>query len=258
MINGKSVYFLSFADSRLACKKIIGKQATASGFFDYVFVYDESGLEEWFRKKYADRLILGSRGFGYWQWKSYLVRRIMDRMNEGDYLIYADGGCTINYSGKERFLEYLTIVDNHQSGILGFQQSLKESEWTKGDIFQYFGVLHDDAYRNHGQIAATTFILRKNWNSQQFIDEWYYVCNNHWDLCTDSPSVAPNDPNFQENRHDQSIFSILALKYGIAELSIEEIFSEEGYENMTQYPIWATRYKPKKHSWLWKLYHKLK
>ena len=251
------VYFLTFADSRLASKGIIQKQAEKSGFFDFVFAFDEMGFESWYQKKYANHFVQGSRGFGYWQWKSYLVRRIMDRMNEGDYLVYADAGCTINANGRQRLNDYFEIVDTHPSGILGFQQGWMESEWTKGDIFAYLGVLDNSEYLNHGQIAATAFIIKKQWKSQQFVDEWYYICNNYYELITDSPSVAPNASNFKENRHDQSVFSVLSLKYGIAELPVEEIFSENGYENMRQYPIWATRYKPKKHSWFWKVCHKL-
>lgn len=257
MYKSHTVTFITFADSRLECKDIIRKQAEKSGFFDKIYAFDERDLEDWYREKYADHLVLGSRGFGYWQWKSYIVRRIMDRIDEGDFLIYADGGCTINPSGKNRFNEYLGIVEDSKSGILAFQQGWKESEWTKGDIFEYFGVVGNQRYCRHGQLAGGVFVIQKRWASQQFVDEWFYVCNNHYELITDSQSKIPNDPNFKGNRHDQSVFSMLGVKYGVEELPVTEIFSEDGYANMHQYPIWATRYKPQKHSWLWKLYHKM-
>lgn len=258
MRNKHWIYFLSFADSRLACKDNIKKQAKQSGFFDYIHVCDETDFDSWYSKKYKDRLILGSRGFGYWQWKSYLVRRLLDCMNEGDYMVYADGGCTINAKGKERLNDYFSIVDESESGILGFTQGFRAAEWTKGDIFEYFGVSDNNKYLNHSQVAGGVFILRKCWSAHQLIDEWFYVCHNHFHLITDEPSRQPNDPFFKENRHDQSIFSVLAIKYGMATLPVEEIFSETGYDNMQQYPFWATRHKPKKHSWIWKIYHKLK
>lgn len=46
----------------------------------------------------------------------------------------------------------------------------------------------------------------------------------HRNFIDDSPSVIPNDPNFIENRHDQSIFSLLAKLEGISLLSHEENF----------------------------------
>ncbi len=258
MYKSHSVSFITFADSRLACKDIIKKQAEKSGFFDKIYAFDEHDLEDWYLKKYADRLVLGSRGFGYWQWKSYLVRRIFDRLEDDDYLVYADGGCTINGQGRQKFSQYINTLEQSKSGILVFQQGWREAEWTKGDIFHYFAVQNDENYLNHGQVAATAFLLRKCSQSQKFIDEWHYVCHNHHELITDTPSHNSNDKEFKENRHDQSVFSVLSLKYGAIELPISEIFSENGYENMMEYPIWATRYKPKKHSRLWKLYHRLK
>lgn len=253
MRNGHTVNFLTFADSRLACKDIIKKQAIESGFFNNIFAFDETGFEDWYREKYADRLVLGSRGYGYWMWKSYLIRRIMDHLDEDDYLVYADGGCTINKSGRTRFEEYLQLVDDSESGVLGFQQGWRSAEWTKGDVFEYFGVGDNPEFLNHGQVAGGVVVLRKCWKSQQLVNEWYYVCHNHYDLITDDPSLTPNDPNFKENRHDQSVFSILALKYQIVEVPVEEIFTEDSWESMTAFPFWTTRYKLKKRSPLRKI-----
>lgn len=258
MYKSHTVTFITFADSRLACKDIIRKQAEKSGFFDKIYAFDERDLEDWYREKYADHLVLGSRGFGYWQWKSYSIRRILDRLDDGDFLIYADAGCSINPYGEKRFYEYLDIATESPLGIMAFQEEGLESTWTKGDVFDYFNVYNKDDFKNHPQVATTTFIIRKCWKSVQFVNEWFYVCNNQYDLATDKPSEIPNYPDFIENRHDQSVFSVMSLLYNMAVVPVTEIFSEDGYANMQQYPIWATRYKPKKHSWLWKLYHKLK
>ena len=32
------------------------------------------------------------RGAGYWIWKSYIIRKTLEEINDGDILIYADGG----------------------------------------------------------------------------------------------------------------------------------------------------------------------
>ena len=46
------------------------------------------------------------------------------------------------------------------------------------------------------------------------IKKWYEIsCNYH--LLTDSHSINQNDNSFEENPHDQSIFSLLCKKYGI-------------------------------------------
>jgi hypothetical protein len=50
--------------------------------------------------------------------------------------------------------------------------------------------------------------------TREFVQQWYELaCNYHF--IDDSPSVLPNFPDFQEHRHDQSIFSLLTKKKGL-------------------------------------------
>lgn len=247
MYNNHHIYFVSFANSRFASQKRIKREAADIHYFDHIFVGDEKMLEPWYYKKYKDRW--PERGFGYWQWKPYLIRRVMDRMNEGDYLVYADAGCSLNPRGIPKLNEYLQMVTNSPCGVLGFDQHFREAEWTKADLFEYFGVLGNSKYMEHGQVAGTCIFIQKKPNSQRLIDEWHYIMHFHHDLATDSPSILPNVSSFQEHRHDQSVFSLLMVKYGGIELPVEEIFTEGDWEEMKNYPIWATRYRMKKRTW---------
>lgn len=250
------IYFVSFANSRYASQTRIKCEAEEMRIFDHIVVGDERLLEPWYCKKYKDRW--SERGYGYWQWKPYLIRRIMDRMEEGDYLVYADAGCTLNSRGIPRLKEYLCMVEESLCGVLGFDQHFREAEWTKADLFAYFDVLGIDKYMNHGQVAGTCIILQKKPDSQKVIDEWFYIMHFHHDLATDSPSKIPNAPNFQENRHDQSVFSLLMVKYGGVELPVEEIFTEGDWEELKDYPIWATRKRMKKRTWQKEIKYRIK
>lgn len=233
-------WFLSFADRRFKSIDLIRKEAVNLGFFDNIITGDQQLFEKWYRLKYKERF--KDRGYGYWQWKSYLIRRIMDRMDEGDVLLYADAGCKLNTDGKERLVEYFDIVKQSSSGILLFDQHYPEAEYTKGDVFKYFGVSNDVAYTQHGQVAGGIVMICKGYVSQQFINELYYICHNHYELITDSPSIALNFPEFKEHRHDQSIISLLAVKYDATELPIEEVYTDGNWETeMKSKPIWACR-----------------
>lgn len=253
MYNNHTVSFVSFANSRYASQERIKREAEEMRFFNHIYVGDEHMLETWYYKKYKDRW--SERGYGYWQWKPYIIRRVMDRMEDGDYLVYADAGCTLNPRGIPRLKEYLQMVTDNPCGVLGFDQNFREAEWTKADLFDYFGVLGDPKYMDHGQVAGTCIILQKKNTSQRLIDEWHYIMHFHHDLATDSPSKLPNDPNFQEHRHDQSVFSLLSVKYKITTLPVEEIFTEGDWEELKDYPIWATRKRMKKNGFLHKLFH---
>ena len=59
-----------------------------------------------FYNKHGRFLEENSRGYGYWLWKSYLVKKQLEKMNENDILVYADSGCVLNINGKKRLYEY--------------------------------------------------------------------------------------------------------------------------------------------------------
>ena len=238
MYNNHSISFVSFANSRYASQNRIKREAEEMQFFDHIYVGDEKMLEPWYFEKYKDRW--PERSFGYWQWKPYLIRRVMDRMEEGDFLVYADAGCTLNPRGIPRLKEYLHMVEENACGVLGFDQHFRE------------------AYMDHGQVASGCIIIHKKPASQRLVDEWHYIMHFQHDLATDSPSKIPNVSNFQENRHDQSVFSLLMVKYGGVELPVEEFFTEGNWEELKDYPIWATRKRMKKRTWQKEINYRIK
>ena len=95
------INFLTFSDSRFQSWKRLEKQAGQTGWFNRIVAGNENMFEKWYMEKYKERF--KDRGYGYWQWKSYLIRRVLDRMNEGEVLLYCDGGCSINGGGIRAF-----------------------------------------------------------------------------------------------------------------------------------------------------------
>ena len=67
---------------------------------------------------------------------------------------------------------------------------------------------------------------------------WY----ERFSLIDDSPSKAPNLPGFLENRHDQSIFSLMYKVKGGTPLPSGETDVSD-YSNMEKCPIWDLRDK---------------
>lgn len=231
------------------------KQAENMNAFDEIIAYDQKDIGKDIKQKYGRYYFPYSRGYGYWTWKPYLLLKTLDKMNDGDILLYADLGCFFNSKGRDRLQEYFDIVAKAPSGILGFR-SYEESyngmpetvyydyEWTKGDIFDYFGVRDNKSYTHTTQVEATVIFIRKCERSMEFIREWIKVIYDDTTLITDLPSRSPNFSGFKDNRHDQSIYSILAKKYDIATLSTNEIFPQnQNWSLLDSYPIWAVRDK---------------
>jgi hypothetical protein len=240
------------------------KNAEAMEVFDKIYTYTEKDLPKEFLEKWGRYMYPYSKGYGYWCWKPPLIKKTLDTMEDGDVLLYADVGCYLNPNGKKRLAEYYDIVEKSSSGILGFRSFEKnyngmpeglrfEYEWTKGDIFDYFGVRNNKDITQTTQYEATVIFLKKSLLSINFVEEWVNVVNDNFSLITDEPSRSPNLPGFKENRHDQSIYSMLAKKYNVEAVSTNELIPLGGvmdWSIIDKYPIQARRdvyYKSMRH-----------
>lgn len=68
----------------------IQRQAASLNVYDQIHVWSEHDLGDDFRRRHRSILRPGSRGFGYWIWKPYLIDSLLRRMSDGDVLHYAD------------------------------------------------------------------------------------------------------------------------------------------------------------------------
>ena len=67
---------------------------------------------------------------------------------------------------------------------------------------------------------AGAMILKKTNNTVSIINEWLTMCS--CDDITDRPSIIPNNADFIDHRHDQSLLSILVDKFNIPLYSFEK------------------------------------
>lgn len=234
------IYFITFGTNNFhnAINRIC-KEAKEIEIFDKIIDYSEQNLinDTKFWNKHVNFITNNKRGYGYWLWKSYLTKKTLKEMNDDDILVYADAGCTINLNGKQRLLEYFNIVNNSKYGILSFDLGHLEKKWTKMDTINHFEA-HD--LLETGQLVAGIFILRKCAHTINIVKKWYKGCC-QYNFIDDSASNIPNDPSFIENRHDQSVFSILRKKLGTEITWDETYFYPDWNTNGNNYPIWATR-----------------
>jgi hypothetical protein len=88
--------------------------------------------------------------------------------------------------------------------------------------------------------------LKKSKKTENLLKEWLGVYESNFALVDDTPSKSFNFKGFIENRHDQSIFSILC-KMNNAEIlsSFEHWYLSKrngnvlDHEVLKDYPIWA-------------------
>lgn len=255
--------FLTFASSswHKARSRII-RQAQRLAVFDAVYGYEEADLAASFRVRYREKLVNGTRGFGYWCWKPQVILQALEKMSEGDILQYTDAGCHLNSAGKARLEKYFEIAARTASGILAFQATtptyplpdlpcepldLMEYRWVKGDLLDYLGVRQNLAIVQTPTIGAGVIFVRNCDASRRIIRKWAAVVDEDFHFIDDTPSTSPNLPGFVEHRHDQSIFSVLCKMYGVETLSAYEYWfpGRDGvtpdWRVLKNYPIHARR-----------------
>jgi len=235
------IFFLSFGGPTQSFHNAVHricKEAEQFKVFDVITAITDIDLKNdpEFWDKHGKFIEGNARGYGYWLWKSYIVKKQLALMQDGDILVYADAGCTLHVSGKPRLLEYLELAKQH--GIVGFITNHIEYKYTKMDLIHHLNALKDT---NSGMIIATSFIIQKRSDSIDLVNQWYSL-SSIYHLIDDSPSMITNHAMFNEHRHDQSIWSLLCKQYKCHTLPDETWFFAEG-KNGDEYPIWASRKK---------------
>ena len=238
------IYVICFADSRLI-NSVNRLKSELKDFtiIDTTYFFSEQDLDSSFKKELHS--IRHRRGYGYWKWKSYFVKKMMDKINSNDILIWSDVGNTFNSQGEHRLMEYIEMSRTNKSGIVAFSQNGNtEKTWTKGDLFHHFKVYDEPLFTDTDQIWAGAFILRKTPNSIELVNRWFDIHMNHYDLTTDKKSNIPNLNGFREHRHDQSVLSILVKSYNSILINSNEVYAGEGgWEALKDSPIWGCRKK---------------
>lgn len=196
------------------------KMAYKKGKADKVFEYCEKDLSEEFKEK-NKKLFSCKRGGGYWIWKPYVIEEALKHLQTGDYLFYCDSGAFVT-----KDLHILTeFMEKEKEDFLIFNLEHKEKEYTKRDVFIELGC-DEKQYTDSLQRCATYFMIKKTDRTEKFIEQWLgYVQN--YELVSDEDNVLHQKRNyneFKDNRHDQSIFSVLSKKCGL-----------RSYQDISQY-----------------------
>ena len=214
-------YFITFGGGDINYFEAVTRlktQAKDIKIFDKIEGFTTINLvkDKKFWNKHGTFMKENPRGFGYWLWKPYLIRKKLKKLQDGDVLFYIDSGCEIDYRNKKQILDLLKIVKTDKiigSIACGKKHPCIEKDWTKMDTFIKLDAT-DPIYTDTPQRQASALIILKCKETDKIINEWYkYACDYH--LLDDSPSKEPNFMSFKDNRHDQSIFSILTKKYKI-------------------------------------------
>lgn len=193
--------------------KRVKKQADAFPLIDDVETFTPDDLGEDYRETFGNLVESFGRGYGLWSWKPYLVYRELNKLREGDILLYVDAGCEINPNGEKLFAEYLDYTS--RKGLLFFSIGQQQRHWTKPNTDL---VTEEHYFRN--QVASGAFFIKVCEDSRKFVKSWLDLCASDNGFLLKDPQLTQNldSPGFRDHRHDQSILSKLVFEAGLEPL----------------------------------------
>ncbi|MEI8339728.1 MAG: hypothetical protein WCF94_03625 [bacterium] len=200
----------------------ICRQAKSFDLFDEIIGYTEKDLVSFtdFWNRHKDFINNNPRGYGYWLWKPFLVLKNLEKLSDGDILIYADAGCELNIKGKEK-LKKLLLPDK-DFVVKANRANSNSNSYTKMDAIKYFDIDFNSNVLKQGQMEGSVLIIKKSVAVLKLFEEFYDICSNNYCLIDDSASIVQNHKGFVEHRHDQSVFTLLMIKKGWLDYSLEE------------------------------------
>jgi hypothetical protein len=210
-------------------------QARKTELFDEIKGITDNDLrgDGSFWGRHGSFIMNNPRGFGYWLWKPYIILKELEKMSYGDILVYFDCGNEINYHARDEFRRLIDSIGDKQLIATNSWQPIKS--WTKKDLLVNLNMDNEETFK-HRQHQAGVVMYIKNDTIMNFVKEWYSLCEDYHNI-DDSPSNIQNYPEFKEHRHDQSVFSLLSIKYNL----INTDFDPTYFENWNDYSLVRSR-----------------
>jgi hypothetical protein len=234
------------------------------------------------------QLFANEKGHGYWSWKPYLIDRLtglggfVHGVNDGDVIIYSDAG--IEFVNNVNHIIDRMGHEKPQDNIWLFGNNWEHAHWCKRDVVDAIlpldhamkvfakppgaggtwrgnAIAVDNgsfAWENFGkQVQASVIVFRVSDYARQFVAEWLKWCLFEGGrLIDDSPSRAPNHPEFQEHRHDQAILTTMAYREGINLHYWPATYNDGAfsYEKLPEYagddyPVLFHHHRRRDHEW---------
>lgn len=176
-----------------------------------VYAYNRNVLPKEFLEK-NKRFFKYKRGGGYWVWKPYILRDAIEKIEYGDYLFYCDSGALITKSLQK----LVNVLERDNQEIMLFEVcGHNDKTWTKRDVFIALDCDEEEIASSTQRMGGFILIKKSN-ETIRFLDEYLDYAQKGM-LITDEPNEygVDNYKEFRENRHDQSILSLLSKKWGI-------------------------------------------
>lgn len=210
-----TINFITFGshDNYIDAVNRLKNQAESLQLFDMIkgYTIDDLKEDEEFWNKHQT-FFENNRMYGYCMWKPYIINKTIEKLNDGDILLYLDSGCELISNEKEHLLFYINEAVKKDKLFASYTPDAPEYKFCKMDLIHKLEMNNHEEDLNLFQIQAGFIFLEITPEIRRVINEWYYFASSDYHNIDDSPSLLPNAEGFIDHRHDQSIFSLLVKK----------------------------------------------
>lgn len=249
------IYFITYGNEKFKYSvKRICKEADSLKIFNKVLFFTENDLPLSIK---SSPLFSSSKGGGLWLWKPYIINKVLEEINEGDVVVYSDAGNELIRSHK--WNEYIKFLDQYNSIFFQYKENFdygwnkfnsefndspKLKYWIKKNSVEHFGSLFtsDNDWLEKSKIIAGLIFIKKSNQSHEMIKEWLsnmlFFPHLVFDLF--EGEKFNQIEGFSQNRHDQSILSVLVRFY---EKSNNFLVLDEQFETLNDFQILRTSRK---------------
>jgi hypothetical protein len=218
-----AIHFVSFATPSFRPRQwMLERSAKWLGMADVIHSWNPSRLAvDSFTTRHAD-LFPGSKGYGWYAWKPYIIQQALLAADEGDLIIYQD-------VGRREPILVLHRLSFWQDYLKELQQECVPGVlipwwgpnrlWTKQQTLTELGM--DEArFRDCPQVQASWSVWQKCPESSDFLAEWRRLCAKRDLISGDLPHGRENEcEGFIEHRWDQSLLTLLVVARALKPLA---------------------------------------
>ena len=196
------ILLANYADKTFAnAQKYNSYTAKKFGKVDEVIEYGPEKIDSKFIDKNKAWFVVGNSQIGkYGLWRPLILEDAYSKIQEDDYLIYADSG---TYFIND--IHYLTnFMKERHLNVLVFSIPFVEKDWTKRDVFTQLDADQEDIIYSN-QRMSTCFVVRKSKEGTELIEQYKKIAVEHPELFTDQENVMGKENyfGFIQNRHNQ-------------------------------------------------------
>lgn len=204
-----------FYDGKINKKLFSGEY---NNIIDKVLRYNENDLDDYIKEIVLDIIEkYGKRGYGYWIWKPYLIYKELEKLNDGDMLIHLD-----SYRRIDKIVDIFDDIKNELTDekpidfiTVGFDDYKYTTTKLRNRLEKYLNYKFNENQLFKTQFEAGILFIKKNDFTVNFFKKYFDFMIKNIDVITDIyNNDKDNHESFIENRHDQSVFSLLCKYYG--------------------------------------------